>query len=57
MPSMNHSSPGLNADRFERQQAIIPHDKLAEQWATIIGVGTVGRQVALQLAALGLPRD
>ena len=47
---------GLIADRFERQQAIVPHDKLAHQSATIIGVGAVGRQVALQLAALGLPR-
>ncbi len=56
MHSTNHSSPTLNADRFERQQAIVPHDKLAEQSATIIGVGAVGRQVALQLAALGLPR-
>jgi molybdopterin-synthase adenylyltransferase len=43
-------------DRFERQRDLVPWDRLADLTATIIGVGAVGRQVALQLAAIGVPR-
>lgn len=43
-------------DRFERQRDLVPQDRLAGLTATIIGVGAVGRQVALQLAAIGVPR-
>ena len=43
-----------NNDRYSRQLDIIPPDKLAECRATIIGVGAIGRQVALQLAAMGV---
>ena len=39
--------------RFTRQQDLVPHDKLTALTCTVIGVGAVGRQVALQLAALG----
>ena len=39
--------------RFSRQADLVPHDKLASIQATVIGVGAVGRQVALQLAAIG----
>ena len=39
-----------------RQRAIIPPDRLAACRVTIIGVGAVGRQVALQLAAMGVPQ-
>ncbi len=42
--------------RFTRQQDLVPHDKLAALTCTVIGVGAVGRQVALQLAALGARR-
>jgi len=42
-------------DRYARQQQIIPADKLAAVKATVIGVGAIGRQVALQLAAIGVP--
>ncbi len=41
-------------DRFTRQQDLIPQDRLAELQATVIGVGAVGRQAALQLAAIGV---
>ncbi len=42
--------------RFTRQQDLVPHDKLAALTCTVIGVGAIGRQVALQLAALGARR-
>jgi sulfur carrier protein ThiS adenylyltransferase len=44
------------SDRFERQQSLVPQHRLAGLTATIIGVGAIGRQVALQLAAIGAPR-
>jgi molybdopterin/thiamine biosynthesis adenylyltransferase len=43
-------------DRFGRQDGLVPRDRLAEITATVIGVGAIGRQVALQLAAIGVPR-
>ena len=43
-------------DRFQRQQDLVPHDHLARLNATVIGVGAIGRQVALQLAAIGVRR-
>lgn len=39
-----------------RQQELVPQEKLSDLTATVIGVGAIGRQVAIQLAALGLPR-
>ncbi len=46
----------LDTDRFVRQQDLIPQDRLTSVRATVIGVGAIGRQVALQLAAIGTPR-
>jgi molybdopterin-synthase adenylyltransferase len=43
-------------DRFNRQQDLVPAERLAELLITVIGVGAIGRQVALQLAAIGVPR-
>jgi len=43
------------SDRFTRQQDLVPQDRLASVRATVIGVGAIGRQVALQLAAVGAP--
>ena len=34
----------------------MPQEKLSELTATVIGVGAIGRQVAIQLAALGVSR-
>jgi hypothetical protein len=42
--------------RFERQAGLVPREELLKQSATVIGVGAIGRQVALQLACLGIPR-
>jgi len=39
--------------RFQRQQDLVPLDKLQSLTITVIGVGAIGRQVALQLAAIG----
>ncbi len=43
-------------DRFERQQQLVPQDRLADLTITVIGVGAIGRQAALQLAAIGTRR-
>lgn len=43
-------------DRFDRQSGLVPTDRLMKAWATVIGVGSIGRQVALQLTALGVPK-
>jgi len=42
--------------RFSRQEGMIPTEKLLATRAAVIGVGAIGRQVALQLAALGVQR-
>ncbi len=51
--------PRVNPDsdtdtRFDRQRSLVPADVLAETPVTIIGVGAIGRQLALQLAAMGV---
>jgi len=43
-------------DRFVRQRDLVPQDRLAAMRVTVIGVGAIGRQAALQLAAIGVPR-
>ena len=45
-----------SADRFARQGALVPRERTAALGVTIIGVGAVGRQAALQLASLGVGR-
>ena len=40
--------------RLRRQQDLVPFEKLRSTHATVIGVGAIGRQVALQLAAVGV---
>ena len=46
----------MNTDeRYSRQRDIIPTERLAQCQVTVIGVGAIGRQVALQLAAIGIP--
>lgn len=43
-------------DRFVRQHELVPTNRLQETIVTVIGVGAIGRQVALQLAAIGARR-
>lgn len=47
---------GSLSDRDLRQREIVPPERLAACHALVIGVGAIGRQVALQLAALGTQR-
>jgi molybdopterin-synthase adenylyltransferase len=42
--------------RFARQLDLVPLERLADITASVIGVGAIGRQVALQLAAIGVRR-
>jgi len=42
-------------ERYGRQRDIVPADRIAACKATVIGVGAIGRQVALQLTAMGIP--
>ena len=42
-------------ERYSRQRDLVPPERLASCKATVIGVGAIGRQVALQLAAMGIP--
>jgi hypothetical protein len=44
-----------NDERYSRQRDIVPPGKMAACRATVIGVGAIGRQVALQLTAMGVP--
>ena len=45
----------MSDERYSRQKDIVPSERLAQCKATVIGVGAIGRQVALQLAAIGIP--
>ena len=42
-------------DRFSRQADIVPRQRILDCRATVIGVGAIGRQVAIQLTAIGVP--
>src|SRR6187551_2565324 len=49
-------TPTISSDRFVRQQDLVPIERLAKLMISVIGVGAIGRQVALQLAAIGTRR-
>jgi sulfur carrier protein ThiS adenylyltransferase len=42
-------------ERYSRQADLVPAKQLKKINATVIGLGAIGRQVALQLAAMGVP--
>lgn len=46
----------MSRGRYSRQEDIVPANKLQETNITIAGVGSVGRNVALQLASVGAPK-
>ena len=41
------------SNRFVRQADLVPHERLKQHQCSVIGVGAIGRQVALQLVAMG----
>ena len=41
-------------ERYDRQAALVPMERLEMMKVTVVGVGAIGRQVALQLAAMGV---
>jgi hypothetical protein len=41
-------------NRFARQEELVPHERLRDLKVSVVGVGAIGRQVALQLAAVGV---
>lgn len=43
-------------DRFSRQAELVPQERLQAVRVTVVGIGAIGRQVALQAAALGVRR-
>src|SRR5438128_10330379 len=53
--SMTPSTNSSIIDRDIRQRELVPPERLAACHALVIGVGAIGRQVALQLAAAGVP--
>ncbi len=42
-------------ERYSRQKDIVPAERIGACKATVIGVGAIGRRVALQLTAIGTP--
>jgi sulfur carrier protein ThiS adenylyltransferase len=45
----------MSTERYSRQRDIVPIERISQCKATVIGVGAIGRQVALQLTAVGIP--
>jgi sulfur carrier protein ThiS adenylyltransferase len=45
----------MSNERYSRQADIVPRGRILGCKATIIGVGAIGRQVAIQLTAIGVP--
>jgi len=41
-------------ERYSRQRDIVQADRLTDCKATVIGIGAIGRQVAMQLTAMGI---
>jgi len=45
-----------SSDRFARQRDLVPAENLVDLLVTVIGIGSIGRQVARTLAAIGARR-
>jgi molybdopterin-synthase adenylyltransferase len=53
---MNTDTSQIGVKRYTRQADIVPADRMENLAVTVVGVGAIGRQVALQLAAMGISR-
>lgn len=52
---MSQTSVDVAGGRYSRQSSLVPMDRLADLGqVTVIGVGAVGKQVAIQLTCLGV---
>ncbi len=45
----------MSNERYSRQADIVPRQRILDCKATVIGIGAIGRQVAIQLTAIGVP--
>ena len=45
----------MSNERYSRQADIVPRERILDCKATVIGVGAIGRQIAIQLTAIGVP--
>ncbi|MFC1675810.1 ThiF family adenylyltransferase [Planctomycetota bacterium] len=45
----------MSSERYSRQADIVPRQRILDCKATVIGIGAIGRQVAIQLTAIGIP--
>jgi len=45
----------MSSERYSRQADIVPRERIMDCKARVIGVGAIGRQVAIQLTAIGVP--
>lgn len=45
----------MSSERYSRQIDIVPRERIMDCEVTVIGVGAIGRQVAIQLTAIGVP--
>jgi sulfur carrier protein ThiS adenylyltransferase len=45
----------MSSERYSRQADIVPRERIMDCKVTVIGVGAIGRQVAIQLTAIGVP--
>lgn len=50
------STAATVTDRFARQGEVVPREAIASTTPMIAGVGAIGRQVTMQLAAIGCPK-
>lgn len=50
------STTATATDRFARQGEVVPREAIASTTPMIAGVGAIGRQVTMQLAAIGCPK-
>ncbi len=44
----------MSDQRYSRQSDIVPRQRILDSRTTVIGVGAIGRQVAIQLTAIGV---
>ena len=54
--STDTNTSAIGIERYTRQADIVPAGRMANLTVSVVGVGAIGRQVALQLAAMGVSK-